>query len=148
MQLKIWQIGDKQKVEEISPEPQVKIRPPLETSTEYVEMQREIISYDPSNNIYTIKTRQQGQTEEYPYQLDYVDYTKGVVVKTEYYSMTADEIDLYVIEDSDFVLIDDVWVFQKETETLYKNLTEIAHTTTNVYSNIQINTGIPDSEFE
>ncbi len=77
-----------------------------------------------------------------------MDYTKGVVIRTEYYSMTADEIDLYVIEDSDFIQIDDIWVFQKETETLYKNLTEIAYTTTNVYSNIQINTGIPDGEFE
>ncbi len=148
MQLKIWQKGDKQKVKEISPEPQVKIRPPLETSTENVEMQREIISYDSASNIYVIKTKEQGQTEEYSYEIDYVDYTKGVVIKTKYYSKTADEIDLYVIEDSDFVQIDDIWIFQKESETLYKNLTEIEYTTTNVYSNIQINTGIPDWEFE
>lgn len=149
MQLKIWQKADKQKVEEVSPTPQVKIRPPLETSTENVTMQREIISCDPSTNVYTVKTKRTGQTEEYPYQLDYVDYTKGVTLKTNYYSKEADDtITLYTIEDSNFIQINDTWVFQRETKTLYKNLSEIEYSTTNVYSNIQINTGIPDGEFQ
>ena len=146
--LKIWQKADKQKVQEISPNPRVKIRPPLQTSTENITMQREIISYDPSTDVYTIKTKQTGQTEEYPYQLDYVDYGKDVVKKTEYYSKESDEVSLYTIEDSDFVKIKGIWVFTKETKTLYKNISEVAYTITSVYSNIQVNTGIPDSEFQ
>ncbi|MCK5607762.1 Ig-like domain-containing protein, partial [Candidatus Pacearchaeota archaeon] len=146
MHLKIWQKGNKQKVEEISPDPQVKIVPPLEDSTEDVE--REIIFCDLANNIYAIKTKAQGQIEECPYHIDYVDYEKGVVIKTEYYSKIGDKMYLYMIEDSDFIKIDNIWVFQKEKETLYRNLTELEHTTVSTYSNIEINTGIPDSEFE
>lgn len=148
MHLKIWQKGGRQKVEETYPEHETKIRPLLETSAGNIEMDRQIISCGPGSNIYAIKTRQHGQAEEYPYQIDYVDYTKGVIVMTEYYSNSGDEIDLYAIEDSDFILINDVWVFQRETEILYKNLNEIVYTTINIYSNIQINTGMSDEEFQ
>ncbi|MCK5160466.1 MAG: hypothetical protein KAQ99_02720, partial [Candidatus Aureabacteria bacterium] len=119
-QLKIWQKGDKQKVEEISPEPQVKIRPPVENSIDYVEIGREIISHDPATNIYTIKTKRQGQTEEYPYQILYIDYNKGVELKSEYYTKDSDLEMIFTTEAQDFIQLGDAWVFQKLIEIAYE----------------------------
>lgn len=147
MDLKIWQKGDKQKVQEISPTPQTKIRPPLETSTTEVIMERTLISYDPATNIYVIKTKKQSQIDEYPYDIDYVDYNKGVVLKTEHFLKEGDYVNKFVNEYSDFAETNGVWGFQKLTETVFDGSGNQSYRTVNIYSNIQINIGISDSEF-
>ncbi|MFH1317490.1 MAG: hypothetical protein ABIH71_00545, partial [Candidatus Omnitrophota bacterium] len=145
--LKIWQKGDKQKVEEIYPEQEICVRPVLPDVEQATFMERSIVSYDSQNNIYIIKSKVISQTEEYPYEIDYIDYTKGVVVKTEYYLEEANFEMVQVKEFLGFIQIDDVWGFQKEVETVFGN-GELYYTTTNIYSNIEINTGILDSEFQ
>ncbi|KPK42442.1 MAG: hypothetical protein AMJ78_02555 [Omnitrophica WOR_2 bacterium SM23_29] len=145
MQLKIWQKQDKQKVEEISPNPQVKIRP---ISSQILQMNREIISYNLSTDVYVIKSKLIGQSEEYPYDLDHIDYQRGVIIKTErHFKVQQDLENLYVIEYLDFLQFNDVWGFQKIKETMYDGNLKEEYYIIKEYSNIQINTGIPDSEF-
>ena len=148
MQLKIWQKGDKQKVQELSPISRTRIRPTLETSTENAEMQREIISYNPATNICTIRMKLAGQTEEYPYYIIYVDYDKGVELRSEYYTINGQDYMVFATEAQNLIQINGAWVFEKLLEITYgsQSLNEL-YLTTNNYSNIQINTGIPDSEF-
>lgn len=147
MQLKIWQKGDKQKVEEIYPESKVYIRPILSEVDPSTFMDRTIISYNSANNIYAIKSKANNQTEEYPYEIDYIDYNKGVIIKTEYYLRENNFETVQIKEYSDFTQIGDIWGFQKEVEKIYVG-GDLLYATTNIYFNIQINTGIPDSVFE
>jgi parallel beta-helix repeat protein len=146
MQLKLWEKGDKQKVQEISPEPGVYIRPSADGGS-MVNMVKTIISYDSTINIYVIKSIQESQTEEYPYQIDYIDYNKGVVTKSERYIKDGDYIAHFITEYSDFVNINGIWGFQTMAETAYDNAGNQLYGITSSYSNIQFNTGIPDSAF-
>jgi len=146
-QLKIWQKGNKQKIQEISPESGIYIRPPAGTGTP-VNMTRTIISYDLATDIYAIKSIQEGQTEEYPYQIDYIDYGKGVIAKSEQHVKDGDYIGLFITEYTNLVNTGGIWGFQTMTETAYNEAGNQLYTTTNSYSNIQLNTGIPDSVFE
>ncbi len=145
MQLKIWQKGDKQKVQEISPNPQVKIRP---TGSQIVQMSREIISYGLSTNIYVIKSRLMGQADEYPYDLDHIDYQRGVVTKTErHFKVQQDIENLYIIDYLNFTQFGDVWGFQKIKETMYDGNLKEEYYIIKEYSSIQVNSAMPDSEF-
>ncbi|MFH0771849.1 MAG: PA14 domain-containing protein [Candidatus Omnitrophota bacterium] len=146
-QFKIWQKADKQKVEEISPDSKTYIRPALSQVDPSTFMDRAIISYDPVDNMYLVKSTASGQLEEYPYEIDYIDYDKGVVMKTEYHLKENNFETLQVNEYSDFIQMGGIWGFQKEVEKIYAE-GKLLYTTTSVYSNIQINTGIPDGEFQ
>jgi outer membrane lipoprotein-sorting protein len=145
--LKIWIKGNKQKVEEISPNPGVYIRPVISEVDPSTFMDRTIISYNSANNIYAIKSKANNQTEEYPYEIDYIDYNKGVIIKTEYHLKENNFETIQIKEYSDFIQIGDIWGFQKEVERIYAG-GDLLYTTTNIYSNIQINTGMLDSVFE
>jgi hypothetical protein len=146
----IWQKGDLQKVEQYTPEPKVFIRPqpesysgPLPPATV-----RRIHSFDAHNNIYGIKTTEENQTAPYPFELDYVDYEKGVIIKTEYYE-GEDALEYkWVIEHADFTLLNGCWVFRTTRESFYDSAGTLLSSTENKYSNLQINTGIPDSVFQ
>ncbi|MDD5679697.1 MAG: hypothetical protein PHI59_00415 [Candidatus Omnitrophica bacterium] len=146
-QLKIWQKGDKQKVQEISPKPGIYIRPATDTGTA-VNMVRTILFYNLATDIYTIKSIQQDQTEEYPYQIDCVDYGKGVITKSERHIKDGDYIGFFISEYTNFINIGGIWGFQTMTEAAYDEAGNQLYTTTSSYSNIQLNTSIPDSVFE
>jgi len=145
-QLKIWIKGNKQKVEEISPIPGVYIRPVIEGSI--MEMDKQIISSDPVLNVYVVRIKKEGQTDEYPYIVHYIDYEKGVNLKTEYHILQNGFETTSVSEYSDLIQIGDAWGYQRRIDKMYMGDRELIYITTNVYSNIQINTGIPDSEFQ
>ncbi len=133
-QLKIWQKGDKQKVQELSPDPGIHIRPPAETGTP-VNMIRTIISYNPATNTYTIKSIQEGQTEEYPYQIDCVDYGKGVIIQSERYIKDGEYTAHFVTEYSNFMNIGGIWGFQTMTEETYDGMESQLYQIISSYSN-------------
>ncbi|MDP3786412.1 MAG: Ig-like domain-containing protein [Candidatus Omnitrophota bacterium] len=143
-QLKIWIKGNKQKIEEISPNPAVYIRPVIDGT---INMDKQILFYDTGLNIYVIKIKKQGQADEYPYILHHIDYAKGTIVKTEYHILQNDYETTAISEYSDFVQINEAWGYQKQIDRTYGQGGQLLDTTTKIYSNIQINTGIPDSEF-
>ncbi len=144
-QLKIWIKENKQKVQELSPNPGVYIRPIIEDTT---SMTKEIISYNPTTNIYVIKIKKLGQITEHPYLVHYIDYNKGVIVKTEYHILQDSFKTTSISEYSDFIQISTAWGYQTQVDKIYGEDNQALYTTTNNYSNIQINTEIPDSEFE
>jgi len=145
--LKIWQKGDKQKVQEISPEPGVHIRPLIDLGIPST-MTRSILSYDSITGVYAIKSIQKDQEEDHPYQIDYVDYNKGVITKTENYAKDGDYLCYFIIEYSNFVNINGIWGFTTMTERTYDEFGNQLYETISSYSNIQLNIGIDDSEFE
>ena len=148
MQLKIWQKGDKQKVEEISPESGVYIRPDLDTG-DVIQIDKQIISYNSTTQAYVIKSKLENQTEEKPYQLLYIDCSKGIVTKVEYYQEAEGIEALQTIEYLDFVQLpeaENAWVYDRKIEKFYEG-GQLQYTTTEIISNRQVNTGIPDSEF-
>ncbi|MDI6736581.1 MAG: hypothetical protein QME42_10415 [bacterium] len=71
----------------------------------------------------------------------YIDYEKGVMTKIVDFDAKTGEKDTPWCEIKDFKLISNIWVPTKFIKT-----TEVTEEIT--LSNIQINTGIPDSEFE
>ena len=147
-QLKIWQKGNKQKVEELSPEPGIYIRPDLGTG-ETVQIDKQIISYDPTTQIYVIKYKRADQIEERPYILTYIDYSRGIIFKEESYSKTGNLGILVITEMSDLVQIpeaDNAWLYNTKTEKMYEG-SSLQYTTAYSIYNRQVNTGIPDSEF-
>ena len=150
MQLKIWQKGEKQKVQEISPNPGIQIRPSLET-VETIQMDRQIISYDSNTNIYILKLKVATQTEEKPYELWYVDYNKGIILKEEDYYNEGYVETLFITEYSEFIQLpetDNAWVYNKKIEKIYEGQNNLTSVTTITITNRQVNTGIPDSEFQ
>ena len=111
-------------------------------------MDKEIISCDTATNIYTVKFKKEGQTEEYPHIIHHIDYDRGVILKTEYHILQDGFKATNVSEYSDFIQIDGAWGYRKQVDIIYEGATQLLSTTTKAYSNIQINTGMPDSEFE
>ncbi len=144
--LKIWIKGNKQKVQEISPNPGVYIRPIIEESV--ATMSKEIVSGDSTSNIYVVKIKKEGQTDEYPYVVNYIDYGKGVIIKTEYHILQNGFETINTSEYSDFVQMENAWGYQNEVDKVYGEGGKLLYTTTHIYSNVYINTGIPDSEFQ
>ena len=147
-QLKLWEKGDKQKTQVLSPDPAIYIRSPSETTGTSVNMSRQIISYDPAIDVYVIKLIEEGQVEEYPYEIKHIDYTKGVIIKSEHYMQEGEYVSRTEREYSNFINIGGIWGFQNMTESMYDGFGVQSYNTTYIYSNIEYNTGIPDSEFE
>jgi outer membrane lipoprotein-sorting protein len=144
-QLKIWIKGNKQKIEEISPNPAVYIRPVIDGT---INMDKQVASCDTVSNIYVIKIKKQGQADEYPYILHHIDYAKGIIVKTEYHIFQDNYETTAISEYSDFVQINEAWGYQKQIDRTYGQGGQLLDTTTKIYSNLQVNTGISDSEFQ
>ncbi|MFH1248478.1 MAG: Ig-like domain-containing protein [Candidatus Omnitrophota bacterium] len=145
MQLKIWQKGEKQKVEEIYPESKVYIRPAPIASGEFISMGKEIVTYDAITQTYILKLKRVGQMEEYPYELNYVDYNKGIIYKVEHIMKNGDYEFRFIREASNFIQLNDAWIFQKIVEITYDGQSKERYRTESIYTNIQVNTGIPDS---
>ncbi len=143
--LKIWIKGNKQKVEEISPNPGTYIRPVISGA---IDLDRELLSYNSSTAVYAIKSKGKGQTEPYPYIVHYIDYAKGVIIKTEYHIRENNFETTSVSEYTDFIRINGAWGYQTQTDKIYGEDNQLLYTTTNAYSNIRINTGILDNEFQ
>ncbi|MFH1562083.1 MAG: hypothetical protein ABIF11_01500 [Nitrospirota bacterium] len=74
----------------------------------------------------------------------YVDYNKGVIMNTEVYD--PDEILMVSTEVKEVLVQEDIYIPTKYLET--KFLDEITMITEAVFSDIELNTGITDSEFE
>lgn len=146
-QLKIWQKDEKYKIQEILPNPKTTVRPEL-TITNPPEFIKEIVAYNQGNNIYIVKYRQKEQTERLPLSLDYIDPNKGVIIAKAYYLKEDTLVTKMLTEDSDFVFANNIWIFQKEEQKMYQGLRELLYTTTYDYTNIQVNTGLLDSEFQ
>ncbi|MDD5681220.1 MAG: hypothetical protein PHI59_08295 [Candidatus Omnitrophica bacterium] len=145
---KIWIKGNKQKIQEISPKPGVYVRPRMGMlKSGDLSFKQEIISHDPETNMYAIKSKKTGQIKECPYIVHYVDFDKGVVVKIEYHKEQDNFRTTSVSEYSDFVRKDNAWGYMKQVDKMYGRDNELLNTTTMTYSNVQLNTGIPDSEF-
>ncbi|MFH1778792.1 MAG: Ig-like domain-containing protein [Candidatus Omnitrophota bacterium] len=77
----------------------------------------------------------------------YVDYSKGVITKV--YSEYSSEVGKGKFEEErSYILIDEIWVADniiKKSESLIDNS---VYTTTEGFSNIILNSGIPDSVFQ
>ena len=148
MQLKIWQKVDKQKVEELSPNPAIYIRPELQGAMP--ELEQTILFFDPATDEYVIKSKLADQVTERPYELLYVDFSKGVVTKVELFQEGGDKEIIQSIEYLDFIQLleaNNAWLYNKKVEKLWEG-NELVYTTIKIISNRQVNTNIPDSEFE
>ncbi|MFH1562085.1 MAG: outer membrane lipoprotein-sorting protein, partial [Nitrospirota bacterium] len=78
--------------------------------------------------------------------ISYINYDKGIVTKSETYDSEDNLIG--TVEYSNFVLdsTSNAWI---ATKCINKDMWEgFSKVTETIYTNIQINTGIPDSEFE
>ena len=79
--------------------------------------------------------------------LELVFIEKGVVTDSERYIKDGEYIAYFVTEYSNFININGIWGFQTMTETSYDSEGKQLYEITSSYSNIQLNTGIPDSAF-
>jgi hypothetical protein len=145
-QLKIWEKGEKQKVQEISPNPNTTITPEI-SITNQPEFVKDIVAYNQTSNIYAVKYRQKTQPNVFPFDMDYIDPVKGIIVSKSSYVKEGSTINKTLTEDSDFTLMNSIWVFQKEKQNVYNGVGVVQYNTVYQYSNIHINTGLPDSEF-
>ncbi|MBN1871935.1 MAG: Ig-like domain-containing protein [Candidatus Omnitrophica bacterium] len=145
--IKMWEKGNKQKVQEIYPEAAVYIRPPAEEGP-MVNMENTVVSYNKGSGIIIIKTVTENRSEEYPYQLDHIDYEKGIITKSERYVLDGDYLVHFITEYSDFINIGGIWGFRTMRETAFDSEQTRLYETTYTYSNIKINSGIPDSVFQ
>ncbi|MEW6609050.1 MAG: hypothetical protein AB1414_16660, partial [bacterium] len=98
---------------------------------------------DEIDNIYVIEITPKIE-EEHGKILIYVDYNKGVIMKTEIYD--PDDVLMVRTEVREIVVEDDIYIPTKYLET--KFLDEIIITTEAVFSDIKLNSGILDNEFE
>lgn len=144
-QLKIWTKGNKYKVQEISPTPEISIRP--EISVTPPTLIKDLVAYNKTKTIYKIQNKEASQQDRYPIEYIYVDSSKGIIVKKGSLLKNEGELHLFVSENTDFIDSGGIWIFQKAIETGYSSLSTISYTNTYQYSNIQVNTGIPDTEF-
>ncbi|MFH1778286.1 MAG: hypothetical protein ABH952_12170, partial [Candidatus Omnitrophota bacterium] len=145
--LRVWKKGDKRKVEQIYPVPEGELPPRLPFIFPSAFMGGSIISFAPENKIYVVQAEVSKETRKESYDLEYVDYKRGVIIKTEGY--LRDKKDWYLIEKEyqDFIKINGIWMYQKEIEKHYLYIDNAPSTTTRILTNIQINTGIPDDIF-
>lgn len=143
--LKIWQKGEKQKVQEISPKPEVFIRP-IDT-LQIPPMSKDVVAYNQSIGAYVVQTKEENRQQRYPVLYDFVDAAKNIIFKKLSYNEQDDVVSKFIIEDSDYAIISDCLVFQKEKQILYQGINGAAYIDEYQYSNLQVNTGILDSEF-
>jgi hypothetical protein len=147
----IWQKGELQKTEEYTPEARVSVRPKPEKIDPSIQKfeppHKEIYSYDSENDICILKTKV-ALGEYKTVQYDHVDMKRGVVLKTEFINEESLARTKLVIQNSDFIEINGVPLYTKTIETMYGMNNEIIGETITRYSNIRINTGMPDSFFE
>ena len=80
--------------------------------------------------------------------IHFVDYTKGIIIKTEYHILQDDFETTSVSEYTNFIQVNGAWGYQAQVDKIYSPNGELLYVTTSAYSNIQINTGISDSEFD
>lgn len=144
-QLKIWTKGNKYKVQEISPNPEISIRP--EISVTPPTLTKDCVAYNKTKAIYKIQNKDSSQQDRYPIEYAYIDSSKGIITRRDSLLKNEGDLHLFVRESTDFIAFSDIWAFQKSVETGYSSLSNISYTNTYQYSNIQVNTGIPDSEF-
>jgi hypothetical protein len=144
----IWQKGDLQKIEQYTPTNETFIRPQPEPYSGPLPPRkvRTIHMFDAQENLYVIKMTEEGQSNPYPYTLDYVDYEKGVIVKTEYYEVDDMAVYCWVIERNNFANINGSWLFQNEDEMFYFH-DKLINQTEKDYSDFVVNGGIADSVF-
>jgi len=74
----------------------------------------------------------------------YLNYEKGIITQIEGYSIPENDLLTFRAKIRDFVSLNDTWIPTKFTHTQFR--TNVKEEIT--LSNIQLNTGIPDSEFE
>lgn len=146
---KTWQKGTLFKAQDLSTG-EIYIRPQLtQGATSSADIQ--IISYNSNANIYVVKTRSASQTEEKPYSLTYIDYSKGVITKTEFYYETAGLKTTFVTEMSNFIQLpnaDNTWVYNTKTEKMYSDINGLVYTTTTTVTNQQVNVGLTEADFK
>jgi hypothetical protein len=76
----------------------------------------------------------------------FIDYNKGVITKIDDYVPSVGRI-TWQGESQNFILINNIWIPTKFTTKQIKDL-KVKVKEEITLSNIQLNTGIPDSEFE
>lgn len=151
--LRVWEKGDKQKIQVLSPSPETFQLPsatvePFPQGTQAIQ---EIVAYQESANEYIIRTRLSG--EFFPYTEEHIDATRGIVVKTVEFLRVGEEETKNEVIQEDFVRLSlgsgvSVWVFNKKIEKVYQGLGKVLFTTqSQVTSRSQIN-AVPDSEFQ
>ena len=160
-QFKLWMKGNKSKVQDLSPIQKTSI---IETTSDSVKLNGQPFlsvvegETDPnitrtdtiessSGDIYVLKTvvtSTDGFEETTRY---YVDYAKGVFVKTEDEYKDQDIKEFSEITYST-VLMGDIWVMNGTVTKVKDFLENQEYTTTETRSNIIINSGIPDSIFQ
>ena len=146
-QLKIWQKDNKQKVQELSPNPGIYIRPNLQGVAP--QLAQNITSFNPISNEYVIKSTIMNQVTEKPYELLHIDFSKGIVTKVELFQDVQNEEIIQSTEYMDFVQIPEAsnaWIYNTKIEKFWQN-GQLKYTTTKVISDRAVNTDIPDSEF-
>jgi outer membrane lipoprotein-sorting protein len=146
VKLRIWKKGNKYKAQEISPNPNIYNRPVLAPPSP-MAITREIAGYNPSRQVYKISAKNSSQGEKFPLYYDFVDTGKEIIIKKENYLQGDSDIHKIVIEDSSFTTIDGIQIFQDEEETVFEGINKIRYQTQMKYTNIQLNSGMPDSEF-
>jgi hypothetical protein len=154
LHLHIWQKGNKQKTQVIYPYNKVYIRPilPLNNSSEIeITGKQEIFYYDSANNIYGIQNLLSFSDGRTSIKRKFVDYLKGVVVKTEVVRNNGYSISTKIIEYSDWVNIPEAvnaYAYNTKVETSKNNLANNTYLETTTITNRQTNLGITDEEFE
>lgn len=145
---KTWQKGDLYKAQDMTTG-EAYIRPQLARgATSSADIK--VVSYDAASNIYIVKTKVANEQVEYPYTLTYIDYSKGVVVRTDSYYKTSEIETLFVTEMKEFIQIpqaDNAWVYNSKTEKMFQE-GNLLYTTTTTVVNQQVNVGLTDGDFK
>ncbi|MEW6620879.1 MAG: Ig-like domain-containing protein, partial [bacterium] len=118
-------------------------------SPEYLQANEVIIKEylnTSEGNIYILETTPKGTETGKWKMISYINYDKGIVTKSETYDVENNLIGS--VEYSEFILdsSSSAWLATKcINRDMWEGFSKVTET---IYSNIQINTGIPDSEFE
>ncbi len=146
--LKVWEKGDLLKVQEISPNPNVYIRPLPAPITTPPTINIDIIGYNSLGNTYIIYSKDLVQESRYPYYTDYIDNNRKLVVKKRSYLNEGQSINKMEICYDVYSQIDSIWVVKETRQIFYKGVVMNKYERKSVNTNILVNSGIPDTDFE
>jgi len=145
----VWLKDDLMKVKDIATG-EITIRTPVTTGGA-VSPEAQIVDYNAATNVYGVKMKAANQEEERPYTVTYIDYTKGVITRTEFYYATQELGTSFVVEMSDFVQIPQAsaaWVYNVKTEKMYGEDDTLVSTTTATVTSRQVNVGLTSADFQ
>jgi len=145
--LKVWEKGDRLKVQEIFPNSGIYVRPAFFPPAQIPQIERQIIAYNPVGKIYVISSKEESQADRLPLHLDYIDAASNVIIWNKVFLQEIGNINIISREFKQYTQVNNIWITKETIDAKYQCISTKQYEKRSLKSNININTGISDSEF-